>query len=89
LLLRANQPVFVTINVRDFWRRVQSHPDYCIVLVDLAQDEALELLSVWIRRLFAHPDFATMASRLGKVVLLREGGCDYYERSRQIHNMAS
>src|SRR3990170_2679602 len=31
LLCKADQPTFVTINVSDFWKKVEPHAGYCIV----------------------------------------------------------
>ncbi|MEZ4711492.1 MAG: hypothetical protein R3A44_30140 [Caldilineaceae bacterium] len=34
LLHAAQRPIFVTINVDDFWRKVPAHPAYCMIAID-------------------------------------------------------
>ncbi len=43
LLLTAASPTFVTINVADFWRKVQPHRGYCIVNVAVPKERIEEV----------------------------------------------
>jgi hypothetical protein len=86
LLRTAVQPTFVTINVADFWRKVKSHNDYCIITVDLPQERAREVPDL-VRRLFRIPDFKTKASRMGKVIYLTQDHIEYYELDRRIKSL--
>jgi hypothetical protein len=51
LLSQTSQPTFVTINVSDFWKKVRADRRYCIVTLEVAQEQALELPAL-LRRLF-------------------------------------
>jgi len=87
LLREAAQPTFVTINVSDFWRKVQPHGRYCIITVALPKERAREIPE-FLRRLFHLPDFRTKALRMGKVICLTPTRVDYYESDRRVHSLA-
>lgn len=58
LLLKSDQPTFVTINVSDFWKKAKSHSDYCIVCISVPQDRAidsLELVRPFLRSTLLRP----------------------------------
>ncbi len=83
LLLNVSHPTFVTINVTDFWRKVDPHPAYCIVNVGLPKermDEVPELL----RRFLHLPEFKTKALRMDKMIFLALNRIRYYEFDRRI-----
>lgn len=86
LLRKAAHPTFITINVTDFWRKVESHRDYCIVAVGLPKERAHEVPEL-VRRLFRHPDFKTNASRMGKVARLTPEQIQYYEADRNVQSL--
>ncbi len=83
LLRQVAQPTFVTINVTDFWRKVDPSNGYCIVAVALPRERIHEVPDL-LRRLFRHPEFKIKAARMGKVVLLAMGRIEYYESDQQI-----
>jgi hypothetical protein len=87
LLLQARQSTFVTINVSDFWPRVQSHDGFCIITVVLPQERGREVPDI-LRRLFRLPEFKTKASRLGKIVRVTASQIEYYESDWGIHSLA-
>ena len=77
LLREQRSPTFVTINVRDFWQRVQADKQYCIVCVDLPDPRAGEIPEI-LKSLFRRPGFGTKADRLGKVVRVSSQSSSYY-----------
>lgn len=85
LLHRVVRPTFVTINVTDFWKKVQPHDGYCIINVAVPQNHAHEVPN-FLRRLFRVSDFKTKASRMGKIIRLTQNGIEYYERDRRIRS---
>jgi hypothetical protein len=78
LLLRLNQPTFITID-GGFWKRRLCHPGYCIVYFSLTDNEQTALPSL-LRDLVRFPEFHTRASRMGKVVRVSTVRVDYWER---------
>jgi hypothetical protein len=84
LLIRANRPTFVTINVVDFWKKAQPHPSYCIVSIELPKERIREIPNL-VRRLFQIPQFQNRTSRLGTVVRLSPSKIEYYEADRQTY----
>jgi hypothetical protein len=85
-LLRAlRHPTFVTINTRDFWRRVPADTAYCLVCLALPIAQA-NYVSPWLRRLFRLPEFKTKRLRMGKVVLASPRQLQYYHaHEQQVH----
>lgn len=82
MLRRLDEPTFVTINVIDFWRRIEPHPAYCIVTIDLPQERTPEIPPL-LRRLLRLPEFRTKTARLGTVVRLTPTQVEYYRADRQ------
>jgi hypothetical protein len=81
LLREQRSPTFVTINVRDFWRRVPSDTRYCIICVDFPDPRAREIPAL-LKSLFRRPGFGTKAERLGKVVRVSSQSSSYYSVER-------
>ena len=65
LLLQFRKPTFFTLDF-DFFESRLCHAKYAIVSMDVGKYEA----AVYIRRLLRHPDFDTVAKRMGKVIRL-------------------
>ncbi|MEZ4734233.1 MAG: hypothetical protein R3E79_44640 [Caldilineaceae bacterium] len=86
LLHAAQRPTFVTINVNDFWRKIQAHPGYCVIAIDLVQGSSLEIPSI-LRHVINHVAFKTCASRMGKVIYVRRNLIYYYEQDGQIRQI--
>ena len=77
LLRAARQPTFVTINVRDFWRRMVPDRHFCILCFALP-DQRLGELPRLLRRVFATKVFRTRRSRLGKIARVAPHRIGYY-----------
>jgi len=77
LLRRQNQPTFVTINEKDFWRKVVITSHYCIVCFTLPDSRAGEIPPL-LRSLFQRIEFKTKAKRMGKVIRVSERETSYY-----------
>ena len=82
LLRQEKQPTFLTINVRDFWRRVPVSRKYCVVCFALPDPQVVEIPLI-LRALFRHPAFNTKAKRMGKVVRVRGRGVDHYTATQR------
>ncbi len=84
LLHKQNQPTFVTINEKDFWRKVPIDDKYCLVCFTFPDSRADEI-SEALRELFRHPEFSTKAKRMGKVIRVTDREISYYtSRERQV-----
>jgi len=58
-----------------FYRAQLRHVGYCLVWLDVLDDEA----AAYIRRLLRHQSFRVQAQRMGKVVRVRHGGVSYWQ----------
>ncbi|GMV34521.1 MAG: hypothetical protein DCC59_05245 [Chloroflexi bacterium] len=77
LLQQENQPVFVTINESDFWRKIAITRQFCAVCVALPDSRAGEIPQR-LRMLFDDPLFDTKQKRMGKVIRVAEKEVSYY-----------
>jgi hypothetical protein len=78
MLLRAQlQPTFVTINERDFWRKVPADERYCVVCFPVADSRASEIPER-LRALLRRREFSTRARRMGKVIRVTDREISYY-----------
>jgi hypothetical protein len=66
LLRRQPQPTFVTINVRDFWQRVEIDQRFCVVCFNIP-DSTVPVIPGLLRLLLRREDFHTKALRMGYV----------------------
>ena len=88
LLRQRSQPTFVTINDRDFWRKVAPDQRYCIVCFALSDARAREIPSA-LRALLRRPEFRTKAQRMGQVIRVTNDDISYYTLSdRQIRTIS-
>ena len=63
-LLHGLRPVtFFTLD-NDFYKRHLCHPSYCLVYLDIEENEVAAI----VRRFLRHPSFDTQAKRTGTVV---------------------
>ncbi len=76
-LRQQSQPTFVTINERDFWRKVAIDEHFCIVCFALPDPRGREIASSF-RTLLQHPEFNTKAKRMGKVLRVTDTKVAYY-----------
>jgi len=86
LLRTVQQPTFVTINVKDFWRVIRPEARFAIVCVELSIDRA-DQVSQWLRDFLSLPEFKTKAGRMGVVALLRPTRIEFYRADRRIETM--
>lgn len=77
LLQQENQSTFVTINERDFWRKVAINKQFCVVCFALPDSRAREI-PARLRSLLSHPLFDTKKKRMGKVIRIAEQEVSYY-----------
>lgn len=87
LLREAAQATFVTINVDDFWQKIEPHHNYSIITINLPKERVREVPDL-LRRLFRLSDFKTKASRMGKVVRLAPNRIEYYESDKPIQSLS-
>ncbi|CAG0935382.1 hypothetical protein TFLX_04219 [Thermoflexales bacterium] len=69
LLRRLRQPTFFTLDF-GFYERQLCHQRYCIVWMDIDEDETAS----FVRRLLRHAEFDTQAKRMGAVLDLSRRG---------------
>ncbi len=74
LLLSLPKPTFFTHD-EDFWRQSLWHPAYCLVWLDMDDQQG----AVFVRRFLRHVDFDTHAKRFGKVVRAHPEGLTFYD----------
>ena len=74
LLLQLRRPTFFTLDT-DFYERNLCHVRYCLVCMDVKQDEA----ATFVRRLLRHEEFNTQAKRMGKVIRLSSAGLSVWQ----------
>ena len=77
LLRQQRQPTFVTINERDFWRKVAIDRTFCIVCFAWHDSRARDIPQV-LRQLFHRDEFHTKAKRMGCVVRVTDQEINYY-----------
>lgn len=77
LLRPARGPTFVTINVRDFWRKLAADPRFMIACFALPDAEA-ESVSPLLRSVFRLEPFRTRKVRLGKIARITDVQVRYY-----------
>ena len=83
LLQQQNQATFVTINEKDFWRKVEINEQFCVVCLRLPDSKTHEI-SELLRTLFRHSEFKTKANRMGKVIRMTSNNIVYYTFNNKI-----
>lgn len=87
ILRQQNQPTFVTINERDFWRKVAIDNRFCVVCFTLSDARAKEIPEA-LRALLRQAEFKTKANRMGKVIRVTENEISYYTfNDRQVRRV--
>ena len=76
LLHRLRRSTLFTLDA-GFHRRSRCHSTYCLVYLDVDDGEIAD----WVRRFFRHPEFDTLAKRLGTVVRVSSAGIRRWRRS--------
>jgi hypothetical protein len=77
IIQQQNQPTFVTINEKDFWRKVAINARFCVVCFALPDSRVYEI-PTRLRSLFHHSVFETKEERMGKVIRVADEGISYY-----------
>jgi hypothetical protein len=77
LLRQQRQPTFVTINEKDFWKKVEIDERFSVVCFDWPDSKA-SLISESLRDLFNRAEFSTKQARMGKVVRVSDASVSYY-----------
>ena len=67
LLHSTEQPTFVTINYKDFWKKIPASPDYCVICFKISQEQVDELPDL-LRWVLSLPGLRTKRERMGAVV---------------------
>lgn len=67
VLRRATRPTFVTINYKDFWKKIEASPDYCVICFRILQDEVDELPGL-LRWVLSLPELRARRERMGAVI---------------------
>src|SRR5262249_40491526 len=78
LLLSVKQPTFVTINYKDFWRKIAAHRGYSVICIDLPNERWAEVSPIQ-RNLLRHSDLRSKNGRMGKVISWKDGATKHYE----------
>jgi hypothetical protein len=87
ILQQQRQPTFVTINERDFWRKIEIDDRFCVVCFTLSDARAGEI-SEGLRALLRYTEFKTKAARMGKVIRVTKDEISYYTaRDRAIRRV--
>lgn len=69
LLHRLDRPTFFSLDV-DFYKRTLRHDGYCLVYLDIADDDAAE----YILQVLRHPELNSKAKRMGAVIRAEPSG---------------
>ena len=74
LLHTLHNPTFFSCD-HGFYRPQLRHASYCLVWLDVLDDEAAE----YTRRLLRHPALRRRSQRMGKIVHVRHSGVAYWQ----------
>jgi len=84
LLHQQRRPTFFTRDA-DFYDPKLRHAGYCLVYLDVHENEAAE----YIHRLLRHPTFRTQAQRMGKVIRVRPGRLNVWQVSEKVEQVVA
>jgi len=77
LLHRVPDPSFVTLNVRDFWRKVKPDKKFFVACLQV-RDREDERVPPLLQRLLSLGTFPTKRGRMGKIALVGNKEVSYY-----------
>jgi hypothetical protein len=83
LLRSQSGPTFVTINVRDFWRRIAISSTFSFACFDLPDPQAV-LIPDLLRATFRFPEFRIRQRRMGRVIRISNRVVRYYKWDKPI-----
>lgn len=69
LLLQLRRATFFTLDF-DFYKRGLVHGRYCLVCMDVRKQDA----AIFVRRFLSHPEFDSVAKRMGAVIRVAPQG---------------
>ena|ERR1051326_3517762 len=78
LLHGLKDPTFVTTNYTDFWPKIEAHPGYCVICIDLKIERSREVPGI-LRGLLKRPELNTKRKRMGQVISYSNGKIKHYE----------
>jgi hypothetical protein len=88
ILRQHSQPTFVTINDKDFWRKVAITPHFCVICFTFPDARVGEIPPL-LRSLLQYAAFKTKAKRMGKVIRVSEQEVSYYTvEEREVKTIA-
>jgi hypothetical protein len=82
LLHSQPQPTFVTINVKDFWRKIHADSRFCVVCFPLP-DSDTDKVPRLLKQLLHSPRFRTKKGRMGYIIRCSDKSIRYYTRERR------
>jgi hypothetical protein len=88
LLHEQLRPTFVTINERDFWRRIPADDRYCVVCFALSDSRVREIPQL-LRALLRRREFSSKAGRMGKVIRVTDREISYYTVDGRMERIAT
>lgn len=77
ILLTARDPLFVTINVPDFWNNLRPHRGFGIACFALPHEQ-IERIAPLLRRVLGMSPFDTKRKRMGKILRIINQGVQFY-----------
>jgi len=77
LLRQENRPTFITLNEKDFWRKVDIDDRFCIICLLLPDSRVSEIPNI-LQSLFRMPELKTKADRMGKVIRATDDNIYFY-----------
>lgn len=86
LLHSVRGTTFITINVVDFWRKIEPHSAYCIINFSVKKERIFEI-PTWLRQVLQLSEFRTKRQRMGKVIRVVDQGITYYDRDKRIKSV--
>ena len=78
LLHGLKEPTFVTANYKDFWLKIEAHPGYCVICIELPVERLREASSI-LRNLLKSAEWKTKRKRMGKVISISGKTIRYYQ----------
>lgn len=87
LLRQQREPTFVTINEKDFWLKLSTDEQFCVICFPIPDPYVREIPSQ-LRRTLGLPIFATKTRRMGHIIRVTTEGVSYYTSSdRQVKTL--
>jgi hypothetical protein len=73
-----NKPTFITINVKDFWKKISVNQNFSVVCFHVS-DRKTQKIPILLKSLFRIPDFKTKTKRAVHIFRIDlDGKCAFY-----------